>query len=69
MDARLNEFVRLHHIGLLRRTSYQVNRFKDEINEQRLLRQLSSLQLTNEQVMVVDTETRTFVDSLSLSLE
>jgi hypothetical protein len=54
MDARLKEFVRLHHIDLLRRTSYQVHRFKDEINEQHLLRQLSSFQFTGEQVMLVD---------------
>ena len=54
LDGRLKEFARLHHIDLLRRTSYQANRFRDEINEQHWLRQLSSCQLTSEQVMPID---------------
>ena len=68
MDARLKEFVRLHHIDLLRRTSYQANRFKDEINEQHFLRQLSSFQFTSEQVMLVDSDIRVSGDFLSLSV-
>lgn len=58
MDVRLVEFVRLHHIDLLRRTNYQATQFRDEIDEHHLLRQLSTLQLTNEQVVLVNTAVR-----------
>jgi hypothetical protein len=64
MDVRLTEFARLHHIDLLRRTSYQANRFRDEINEQHFVRQLSSYQLTSEQVTPVDADLRASGDSL-----
>ena len=69
MDERLKEFVRLHHLDLLRRTSYQAHRLKDDINEEGLLHQLSSFQLTNTQVILFTMDERTVCgDSLSLSL-
>jgi hypothetical protein len=53
MDCRLQEFVRLHHIDLVNFKNYETNRFKDHVNEQRLFQQLSSFQLTIEQVLLL----------------
>jgi hypothetical protein len=50
IDQRLKEFVRLHHIDLLRTIKYQVNKLKDNIYEKELLKQLSNYNLTTEQV-------------------
>ena len=50
LDQRLKEFVRLHHIDLMRTINYQINRFKDIIHDQQLFQQVSSFHLTTEQV-------------------
>lgn len=49
-DSRLREFVRLHHLDLTRLTNYQVNRFKDQLQEKRLSQQLHSFHFTTQQV-------------------
>ena len=51
IDQRLKEFVRLHHIDLLRTISYQLNKLKDNIYEKELSKQLASYCLTIEQVI------------------
>lgn len=53
IDLKLKDFVRLHHIDLIRQINYQVNKLKDNIREKQFFQQLSSYQLTNEQVMLV----------------
>lgn len=50
IDLRLHEFVRLHHVDLMRLIQYQINRFRDEIEEKRLLEQLVQYSFTKEQV-------------------
>ncbi|CAF2149041.1 unnamed protein product [Rotaria magnacalcarata] len=54
IESRLVEFVRLHHIDLIRKLNYQVNKFKDLIRETQLFETLSSYSLTNEQKQAVD---------------
>ena len=49
IDLRLKEFVRLHHIDLLRTVNYQVNKFRDHIQEKELSQQLESFPSTSEQ--------------------
>ena len=50
IDLRLHEFVRLHHVDLMRLIQYQINRFRDEIEEKRLLEQLVQYSFSKEQV-------------------
>ena len=50
MDDRLKEFVRLHHLDLIRLTNYQANRFRDEIQAQRWRQHLEQYAFTEEQV-------------------
>jgi len=50
MDQRLKEFVHLHHLDLLRKVKYRVNKLKDNIHEKQLYKQLSYYYLTKEQV-------------------
>ena len=54
IDCRLHEFVRLHHVDLIRLIQYQVNRFRDEIEEKRLLQQLERYSFSSEQVSGVN---------------
>jgi hypothetical protein len=51
IDQRLKEFVRLHHFDLVRTIYYQMNKFKDMMQEKTLFQQLSSLHLSSEQVL------------------
>jgi hypothetical protein len=51
IDQRLKEFVRLHHISLLKTISYQLNKLKDNIYEKQLSKQLACYCLTTEQVI------------------
>ena len=51
-DKRLKEFVRLHHIDLMRTINYQINKFKDQIHEKQLLQHFSSYHLGTEQVLI-----------------
>jgi hypothetical protein len=53
IDQRLKEFVRLHHIDMLRIISYQVNKLKGNIYEKQIFKQLSSYYLTAEQVITI----------------
>ena len=52
IDERLKEFVRLHHIDLVRTINYQVTKLKDNISEKQLFEQLSYYYLTMEQVLI-----------------
>ena len=52
IDQRLKDFVRLHHIDLVRTVNYQKNKLKDIIYEKRLLNQISSYHLTELQVRI-----------------
>ena len=52
LDSRLQEFVRLHHIELTKKVNYNVNKFKDHIQENKLFKGLSSYSLTKEQVVM-----------------
>lgn len=50
IDVHLKEFVRLHHLDLIRSINYQLNRFRDDLEEKRLAQQLQTYRLTIEQV-------------------
>ncbi|CAF1565017.1 unnamed protein product [Didymodactylos carnosus] len=49
LDVRLKEFVRLHHLDLIRLINYQVNQFKDQLQEKRLSQQLGKCNFTTAQ--------------------
>jgi hypothetical protein len=53
IDQRLKEFVRSHHIDLIRTINYQVNKVKDNIYEKQLFKQLSCYYLTTEQIVMI----------------
>ena len=53
IDQRLNEFVRLHHLDLLRQVNYCMNKLRDDLRGKQLLQELSSYLLTDEQVIVL----------------
>ena len=61
MNQRLEEFVRLHHLDLLRTINYQVNQFHDHIHINELSKQLSSLHLTVKQLFSLITTEIQFV--------
>lgn len=50
LDTRLKEFVRLHHIDLLKSINYRINQVNDRIREQQIFQRLSSCNLNAEQV-------------------
>ena len=52
IDQRLKDFVRLHHIDLVRTVNYQKNKLKNIIYEKRLLNQISSYHLIELQVRI-----------------
>ena len=54
IDSRLKEFVRLHHLDLLRKINYQISKLNSNIHIEKFSKQLSSFHLTAKQV-------RTFV--------
>ncbi|CAF1531351.1 unnamed protein product, partial [Adineta steineri] len=54
IDKRLQEFVRLHHLDLLRTVNYQTNTLNDKIYEKQLFKQLSYYYLTSEQFQEID---------------
>ena len=45
VEDRLKEFVRLHHLDLIRRIQYQLHDFQGYLHEQELIQQLSSLSI------------------------
>ncbi|CAM2705852.1 unnamed protein product [Rotaria socialis] len=53
-DQRLKEFVRLHHIDLVRTVNYQKHKLKDIIYEKRLFNQLSSYHLADVEHQDID---------------
>ena len=53
-DKRLKEFVRLHHIDLMRTINYQITKLQDSIYEKTLFHQLCSYyHLNNTQVFKI----------------
>ena len=50
IDPRLKEFVRLHHIDLLRTINYQISKLNTNILIKKFLKQLSTFHLTKKQV-------------------
>ncbi|CAF4443614.1 unnamed protein product [Rotaria socialis] len=53
-DQKLKDFVRLHHIDLVRTVNYQKNKLKDIIYEKRLFNQLSCYHLTEVQYQEIN---------------
>ena len=53
IDIRLKEFVRLHHIDLIRRINYKVNKAKSNAHEKLLFKQLSYYYLTTGHVIII----------------
>ena len=51
-DKRLKEFVRLHHIDLIRTINYQITKLRDKIYEKTVFNQFSSYyHLDSKQVL------------------
>ena len=50
VDSRLEEFVRLYHLDMIRKVNYQIHQFKDDIREKQLHANLYSTSLTTDQV-------------------
>jgi hypothetical protein len=50
IDSRLKEFVRLHHLDLLRTINYQISKLNSHILIEQFSKQLSSFRLTTKQV-------------------
>ncbi len=50
IDQRLKEFVRLHHLDLLRTTNYQISKLNTMILIKTFSKQLSTFHLTKKQV-------------------
>ncbi len=42
IDQRLNEFVRLHHLDLVRQINYHIRKLRDSIREKQPVQELSS---------------------------
>jgi len=54
IDQRLKEFIRLHHLDLLRTIKHQIGKLNDTINIDRFSKQLLVFHLTPEQVFLKD---------------
>jgi hypothetical protein len=52
IDQKLKEFVRLHHLDLLRTINYLVAQLNSKIHINKLLKQLSLFHLTTKQVSI-----------------
>ncbi len=50
IDSRLKEFVRLHHLDLLRKINYQISKLNSNIYIEKFAMQLSSFRLTTKQI-------------------
>jgi len=66
MDKKLKEFVRLHHIDLLRTINYQLYKLKINTHITKLSEQLSSFHLTTKQVIRFAEIFYTYIFFLSL---
>jgi hypothetical protein len=53
IDKRLKEFVRLHHLDLLRTINYQICELNSNMHIKKLSKQLSSFRLTTKQVLIM----------------
>ena len=53
IDSRLHEFVRLHHIDLMRTIRFRINKLKDEIHEKQLFQHLSYYYFNTDQVIFI----------------
>lgn len=53
VDDRLKEFVRLHHIDIVRRVRNEIYKFRDDMTEKQLQDKLHSYSLTDNQVKTV----------------
>ncbi|CAF1535325.1 unnamed protein product [Adineta ricciae] len=53
VDVRLHEFVRLHHIDLMRTIRFRINKLKDKIHEKQLFQHLSYYYLNNDQFKAI----------------
>ena len=53
IDQKLKEFVRLHHLDLLRTINYQINKLNSNIHIKSLSKQLLSFNLTMRQVRLL----------------
>ena len=52
MDAKLKEFVRLHHLDLSRTIHYQIGKLNININIKKFAKQLSLFHLMTKQVFI-----------------
>ncbi len=52
IDPRLKEFVRLHHLDLLRTINYQISKLNSNILIKKFSKQLSTYRLTPKQVRI-----------------
>jgi hypothetical protein len=50
IDQKLKEFVRLHHLDLLRTINYQISKLNGNILIKKFSKQLSTFRLTTKQV-------------------
>ena len=53
IDQKLKEFVRLHHLDLLRTINYQINKLNSNLHIKNLSKQLLSFNLTMKQVLLI----------------
>ena len=50
IGQRLNDFVRLHHLDLLRQVNYHISKLRDTVRDKELLEESSLYPITIEQV-------------------
>jgi len=53
IDSRLKEFIRLHHLDILRKINYQISKLNSKIHIEKFSKQLSSFHLTAKQVPTI----------------
>jgi hypothetical protein len=68
IDKKLKEFVRLHHIDLLRTINYQIYELNSNTHIKKLSKQLYSFRLTKKQVLIMIEILYIFVSYLRSSL-
>jgi hypothetical protein len=61
IDPKLKEFVRLHHLDLLRTINYQISKSSSHILIEQFSKQLSSFHLTTKQVPIFFEISHTFL--------
>jgi hypothetical protein len=68
MDQRLKEFVRLHHLDLLRTINYQISKLNSNILIKKFSKQLSTFHLMTNQVRTIIENLFMFVSFVYVSL-